>query len=60
MYGFLVGFGVFWLLFYVGIWVMSHLANDKRVQGLALLGTFGSSIYLVAVGVGGMINGACV
>lgn len=57
MFGFLVGWGTFWLLTWVIIWMMGLVMRHEALQGFGILGSIFSMIYLIAVAVGQLMNG---
>lgn len=52
MMAFLVGWGVFWLLFWLGAALLGMLLEDRDAMGAGFLMTGVASIFLIAVGVG--------
>lgn len=52
MMAFLVGWGVFWLLFWIGALVLGSLGEDGEIMFASALMLFVASIFLIAVGVG--------
>lgn len=52
MIGFLVGWGVFWLLLWGMVWIAGAATRNSEVEGAGILFTFVSVAYLVAVGAG--------
>ena len=57
MFGFLVGWGVFWLLLWVTSFMAGILGNSDGLTGLGVLGTMVSVIFLIAVFVGKLVTG---
>jgi hypothetical protein len=57
MFGFLVGWGVFWMLLWVASFIAGVLGNSDNLTGLGVLGTMVSVIFLIAVFVGKLVTG---
>jgi hypothetical protein len=57
MFGFLVGWGVFWMLLWVASFIAGVLGNSDNLTGLGVLGTVVSVIFLIAVFVGKLVTG---
>lgn len=57
MFGFFVGWGVFWLLIWLAALVLGILGRSDGLQGLGGLGTAFCVIYLIAVFVGKLVSG---
>lgn len=57
MFGFLVGWGVFWMLLWVAAFIAGVLGNSDNLTGLGVLGTMVSVIFLIAVFVGKLVTG---
>jgi hypothetical protein len=58
MIAFLVGWGVFWFLFWLAGTGLGLLIKDDGVTGVSLLLLGVSSFYLIAVGIGSMFAGS--
>ena len=57
MFGFLVGWGIFWMLLWVASFLAGVLGNSDNLTGLGVLGTMVSVIFLIAVFVGKLVTG---
>ena len=52
MIGFIVGWGVFWLLLWGMVWIAGAITKNTEVEGAGILFTMISVAYLISVGVG--------
>lgn len=57
MFGFFVGWGVFWLLIWVTALIAGLLGKSDGLTGVGGLGTAFCVIYLIAVVVGKLVTG---
>lgn len=57
MFGFLVGWGTFWLLLWVVTWMVGLIMRHEGFQGCGALGSIISLIFLIAVAVGKLVSG---
>jgi hypothetical protein len=57
MFGFAVGWGVFWLLIWLSTFVIGNIANNTDLKGYGILGILFSTIYLIALSVGRLFGG---
>lgn len=57
MFGFFVGWGVFWLLLWMLALFVGLLGRSDGLTGMGALGTVFSVIYLIAVIVGKLVAG---
>ena len=56
MIGFLVGFGVFWLLFWSLVGAYGHISGSDTKAGLGIMGAAISVIFLISVAVGALVS----
>ena len=52
MFSFLVGWGVFWLLVWAGVFFVGHTTNDDNLEGAGVFWGSIAAFYLIAVFVG--------
>lgn len=52
MFGFLIGWGVFWLLIWVTVMLVGLITNEDKWIGTGMLWIMISACYLIAVLVG--------
>ncbi len=57
MFGFLIGWGVFWLLCWVLAFALGALARMDELLGMGVIGAILSVIFLIAVFVGRLFAG---
>ncbi len=57
MFGFLIGWGVFWLLTWICMFVLGAFARMDNLTGFSVVGVLISVIYLIAVAVGKAVGG---
>ena len=58
MFGFLIAWGVFWLLIWLAVMVLFwNDRNNHNALGASVMGTFVSLVWIVAVLIGHAING---
>lgn len=57
MFGFLVGWGVFWLGMWIVVTLLGLFVKDDNITGVGGLGAIVSCIYLLAVFVGKLAAG---
>jgi hypothetical protein len=57
MFGFLVGWGVFWLLIWFLLFVGGVIAESENAIGWGFIGSVLSAVFLFAVIVGKLVSG---
>jgi hypothetical protein len=55
VFGFLVGWGVFWFLVWLGVLIVSH-KSDKEMNSLSVVMLFIVVFYLIAVFAGKIVS----